>query len=53
LRFNGARRDLRVGDPRITSVKAIALHWGFLHLGRFAVNYRRWFGESPSATLAR
>jgi transcriptional regulator GlxA family with amidase domain len=53
LRFNGARHDLRVSDPRTTSVKAVALRWGFLHFGRFAVNYRRWFGESPSNTLVR
>jgi AraC family ethanolamine operon transcriptional activator len=53
LRFNGARRDLIAGEPRTVSVKEVALRWGFLHLGRFAVNYRRWFGESPSTTLAR
>lgn len=53
LRFNGARRELLAADPKQESVKAIALHWGFKHFGRFAVEYRRWFCESPSATLAR
>jgi transcriptional regulator GlxA family with amidase domain len=33
------------------SVTEIALSVGFSHLGRFAVEYRRRFGESPSETL--
>ena len=53
LRFGGAHRDLLLADPAADSVKAIALSWGFNHLGRFATEYRRWFGESPSATLQR
>lgn len=46
------RQDLmraRDGD----GVTEIALRWGFNHLGRFAVEYRRRFGESPSDTLRR
>ena len=35
------------------AVSEVALRWGFTHLGRFAADYRRRFGESPSATLAR
>ena len=35
------------------SVSAIALGLGFTHLGRFSVEYRRRYGESPSQTLAR
>jgi len=35
------------------SVSEIALRWGFAHLGRFAIDYRKRFGESPSATRAR
>jgi AraC-like DNA-binding protein len=35
------------------SVTEIALRWGFNHLGRFAVEYRKRFGESPSATRHR
>lgn len=30
---------------------AIAMGWGFTHMGRFAVEYRKRFGESPSETL--
>jgi AraC-like DNA-binding protein len=33
------------------SVTEIAARWGFSHLGRFSVEYRRRFGESPSETL--
>ena len=46
-----ARRALRAADPRRTTVSAIALDCGFWELGRFAVAYRRTFGESPSDTL--
>jgi AraC-like DNA-binding protein len=35
------------------SVTDIALMWGFNHLGRFAVEYRSRFGETPSDTLRR
>ncbi|SFL39629.1 AraC family transcriptional regulator [Geodermatophilus ruber] len=34
-----------------TTVTAVALRWGFGHLGRFAVAYRRKYGCSPSDTL--
>lgn len=36
-----------------TAVTQIATEWGFSHLGRFAVEYRAQFGESPSETLRR
>ena len=35
------------------SVGEVANDWGFNHLGRFAVEYRSRFGESPSETLRR
>lgn len=35
------------------SVTQIAMRWGFYHLGRFALEYRRRFGELPSQTRAR
>jgi AraC-like DNA-binding protein len=50
--FERARRELlRAGaDTRITEV---ALACGFPHCGRFAVEYRTRFGETPSQTLKR
>lgn len=51
-RLEGARADLlsASADAKVTD---IAIKWGFLQLGRFAVEYKRQFGESPSATLKR
>jgi transcriptional regulator GlxA family with amidase domain len=34
-------------------VAETARNWGFAHLGRFAENYRRRFGETPRQTLSR
>jgi len=48
LRLNGVRRELRGGAA---SVQHAAAHWGFWHLGEFAADYRRQFGELPSQTL--
>jgi AraC-like DNA-binding protein len=50
-RFEQARRALLCATPE-ENVTAIAVRWGFSHLGRFAIEYRRRFGESPSDTLA-
>lgn len=50
LRLNGVRRALRQAAPGAT-VQDLAAHWGFWHLGQFAQDYRRLFGELPSATL--
>jgi AraC-like DNA-binding protein len=45
------RRQLLEGTAE--SVKAIALAFGFWHLGDFSASYRTQFGEAPSETLAR
>ena len=50
-RLQGARRDLRNCDAHPTTVTSVATHYGFNELGRFAVTYRRVFGERPSETL--
>ena len=51
-RMNLARQELQRRNSE-TSVTAIAMNFGFWHLGRFADEYRSLFGESPSATLGR
>lgn len=53
FRLNGARRDLRRADPAGTKVIDIANYWGFWHMGMFAADYRRLFGELPSETMNR
>lgn len=51
-RLIAARAALREAGPQDT-VAAVATRWGFGHLGRFAIDYRRRFGEAPSETLRR
>jgi AraC family ethanolamine operon transcriptional activator len=58
LRLSQTRRALVAArqappqdDDAPASVTAIALGHGFTELGRFAVLYRRMFGETPSETL--
>jgi AraC-like DNA-binding protein len=52
-RMNLARRALALADGTATTVTEIANDHGFGELGRFAVSYRKLFGELPSATLRR
>jgi AraC-like DNA-binding protein len=52
LRLGRVHELLKQGDET-TSVSGVALSWGFQHLGRFAAEYARQFGESPSATLQK
>ena len=52
-RLNGVYRELRSGAAQGLLVSEIAHRWGFWHMGQFAADYRRLFGELPSATLAR
>lgn len=51
-RLNRVRTTLRTSAPQTTTVTAVAMRFGFLHLGRFAQDYRQVFDESPSTTLA-
>ena len=50
-RLNAAYRDLLRGT--CTSVTTVCQRWGFEHMGRFAMDYRALFGESPKETLLR
>jgi AraC-like DNA-binding protein len=52
-RLDASNRDLLEAEASSTTVTAVALRYGWGHLGRFAGDYRRRFGESPSETLAR
>ncbi|WP_283201406.1 helix-turn-helix domain-containing protein [Rhizobium sp. BT03] len=53
IRLNRVRRELR-DHARLgtrVSIGDIAARWGFWHWSRFAEDYRKHFGELPSATL--
>ena len=51
IRLNAVRKELWKRDPDSTRVNDIASLWGFWHMGQFAADYRKLFGELPSATL--
>jgi AraC-like DNA-binding protein len=53
VRLQRAREELLSGGGTCLSVAEVASRWGFAHLGRFAEQYRRHFGELPSGTLSR
>ena len=53
LRLSRAREALLSARGRSPTVSKIAIRLGFSELGRFSVEYRKRFGESPSATLRR
>ncbi|AOE84099.1 AraC family transcriptional regulator [Pseudomonas sp. TCU-HL1] len=51
-RLTAVRQDI-LEDRSQRNISAIALAWGFNHLGRFSSEYRKLFGETPSATIQR
>jgi transcriptional regulator GlxA family with amidase domain len=53
LRLSNARRALLSADRALAKVTDIAMSFGFAELGRFSVEYKKAFGESPSQTLYR
>ncbi|RZL78923.1 MAG: AraC family transcriptional regulator [Rhodococcus sp. (in: high G+C Gram-positive bacteria)] len=53
IRLERAHEELVAADPRYNAVSDIAYHWGFRHLGRFSIEYRKRYGQSPSVTLAK
>jgi transcriptional regulator GlxA family with amidase domain len=53
IRLRRAREALTNADRHATTVRAVALSLGILHMSRFAAAYREAFGETPSATLNR
>ncbi|MBT2273346.1 AraC family transcriptional regulator [Rhodococcus qingshengii] len=53
LRLARAHEALTTAAPDSTTVAKIAKRWGFRHQGRFAIEYRRAYGLSPSEQLRR
>ena len=52
-RLHRARQLLRSAAVSRSSVSEIAMDCGFWHLSQFAVDYKTFFGESPSITFRR
>ena len=52
IRFDCVRRELLQSSPD-EKVMDLALRCGFAHCGRFSIEYRRRYGETPSQTLKR
>lgn len=50
LRLNAIRRELRHPDCMMRTITEIAYRHGVRHLGRFSLEYRRTFGETPTET---
>jgi AraC-like DNA-binding protein len=52
-RMELVHRALCCGNPERATITDLARRYGFRGLGRFAADYRRVYGEPPSATLRR
>jgi AraC-like DNA-binding protein len=52
-RMDVVRRALPEGTPGETTVTEVATRYGFWQFGRFSVEYKAVFGESPPTTFAR
>jgi AraC-like DNA-binding protein len=48
-----AVRDALACAPPGILVSDVANYWGFWHMGQFAADYRKMFGELPSATMSK
>jgi AraC family ethanolamine operon transcriptional activator len=51
LRLSGANRELISTVEGSIQISDIATRWGFWHMGQFAKDYKKMFGELPSETL--
>lgn len=51
VRLTRVHAELSAPGPGPVTVAEVALRWGFVHLGRFGVSYRRKFGVPPSQTI--
>jgi AraC-like DNA-binding protein len=52
-RLKAAYLELLGAEPGSTTVTQVAISYNFSHFGKFAIEYKAAFGESPSATLAK
>ena len=52
FRLNRAHQELYQSSARV-KISDVANNWGYWHMGRFAGNYKRFFGELPSETVIR
>ncbi|RKZ45663.1 MAG: hypothetical protein DRQ58_10035 [Gammaproteobacteria bacterium] len=52
-RLDAAYHDLLGAKGDITSVTQVASNYGFAHFGKFAIEYGKIFGETPSASLVK
>jgi AraC family ethanolamine operon transcriptional activator len=53
VRLKHAQQALAEADRKSVSVTTVAFDSGYFHLSRFATEYKRMFGESPSVTLRK
>lgn len=53
LRLHNVHKEIKAGENTTLKISDIANKWGFWHMGQFATDYRRMFGELPSTTLNR
>lgn len=53
VRLRRVHDVLHASAPDAVTVQQVAHAWGFTHLGRFARDYRKLFGEFPSHTRQR
>ena len=51
LRLNGVKNDLTNTSSSEKTIADIANNWGYWHMGQFAADYKRLFGELPSQTF--
>jgi transcriptional regulator GlxA family with amidase domain len=51
VRLERVHAELTNSEPDATTVTAVAGRWGFVHLSRFADQYRQQFRQRPSETL--
>ncbi|WP_455196273.1 helix-turn-helix domain-containing protein [Kaarinaea lacus] len=52
-RLNAVRKEMIAQNPSHLKITDVANNWGFWHMGQFAQDYKRRFGELPSETMKK